>query len=119
MNNCFLLYNMSMAKKNFEKLSPNLLGFLQAVGVTLYCSFVGVLFWKGNEFFGKPDQYVGPVMFLVLFIASAMICALLVFYKPYLMFFGGKKKEALGVVVNTATWLFLAFILFFIIVFVR
>lgn len=108
-----------MAKKNFGELPPNQLGFLQALGVTLYCSFVGVLFWKGNEFFGRPDQYVGPVMFLVLFIASAMICALIVFYQPYLLFFGGKKKDAVDTVVNTAAWLFIAFVLFLILVLVR
>ena len=94
-------------------------GFLQALGVTLYCSFVGVFFWKGNEIFDKPDRYIGPVMFLLLFIASAMICALMVFYKPYLLFFDGKKKEALEVVVNTAAWLFMAFILFLVFMFIR
>lgn len=108
-----------MAKKGTIKFSPALLGFIQALGVTVYCSFVGVIFWKGNEIFGKLDRYIGPVAFLLLFIASAMICALMVFYQPYLLFFDGKKKEALETVVNTATWLFIAFILFLIFMFVR
>lgn len=101
------------------KFSPSLLGFTQALGVTVYCSFVGVIFWKGNEIFGKVDRYVGPVTFLLLFIASAMICALMVFYKPYLLFFDGKKKEALETVVNTAAWLFIAFFLFLVVMFIR
>lgn len=108
-----------MVKKSIIKFSPALLGFIQALGVTVYCSFVGVIFWKGNEIFGKPDRYVGPVTFLLLFIASAMICALMVFYQPYELFFDGKKKEALETVVNTATWLFIAFILFLIVMFIR
>ncbi|MCL5019996.1 MAG: hypothetical protein M1426_05990 [Patescibacteria group bacterium] len=86
-------------------------GFLQALGVTLYCSLVGVMFWKGNEFIGNPG-YIGPVMFLVLFIVSALICALIVFYQPYILFFGGKKKEALDLVLSTTGWLFGFFILF-------
>ena len=102
-----------------NKLSAQTLGFVQAVGVTLYCSFVGVLFWKGNEIFDKPDRYVGPVMFLTLFIASALICALMVFYRPYQLFFDGKKKDALDAVVNSAAWLFIFFIIFLIIVYVR
>jgi len=108
-----------MIKKSTLKFSPTLVGFFQALGVTIYCSFIGLLFWKGDEIFGKPDRYVGPVAFLLLFIASAMICALMVFYQPYLLFFDGKKKEALGTVVNTAAWLFIAAILFLIFIFVR
>ena len=108
-----------MAKKDAGRFSPVALGFFQALGVTAYCSFVGVIFWKGNEIFDKPDCYVGPVMFLLLFIASAMICALMVFYKPYLLFFDGRKKEALETVLNTAVWLFIAFIFFLILMFVR
>ncbi len=105
--------------KRTIKFSPGVLGFIQALGVTLYCLLVGVLFWKGNEIFGKPDRYVGPVTFLLLFIASAMICALMVFYQPYILFFAGKKKEALETVVNTAAWLFIACMLFFIVMFIR
>ena len=40
-------------------------GFLQALGVTVYCSLVGVFFWRANEIFGKADRYVGPVAFLL------------------------------------------------------
>jgi len=108
-----------MAKKDTTQFSPVILGFLQALGVTLYCSLVGVIFWKGNEIFGKVDRYVGPVMFLLLFIASAMICGLMVFYQPYLLFFDGKKKEALKTVVNTAAWLFVAFLLLLVFMLVR
>ncbi|OGG00135.1 hypothetical protein A2Y99_04855 [Candidatus Gottesmanbacteria bacterium RBG_13_37_7] len=108
-----------MTKKDMKNFPPELIGFLQAMGVTFYCSFVGVIFWKGNEIFGKNDRYVGPVTFLLLFISSAMVCALIVFYKPYLLFFKGKKKEAIETVVHTAIWLFIAFILFLITMYIR
>jgi hypothetical protein len=108
-----------MVKNYKEKYSSGILGFLQALGVTVYCLFVGVIFWKGNEIFGKNDRYIGPVTFLLLFISSAMICALLVLYKPYLLFFDGKKKEAIETVVNTAIWLFITFILFLTIMYLR
>lgn len=82
------------------------LGFLQALGVTLYCSLIGVIFWQGSNIFSKVSPYFGPVMFLLLFSTSALICGLIVFYKPYKMFFEGKKKEAVAAVVFTSLWLF-------------
>jgi hypothetical protein len=88
------------------------LGFIQACGVTLYCGLVGILFWKGNEIFGSVPNYFGPVAFLLLFSVSALVCALLVFYQPYKLFFAGKKKEAIDLVLHTTGWLFALFILF-------
>ena len=87
-------------------------GLLQAVGVTAYCSLVGLLFWKGNELFGKAPNYAGPVAFLLLFSVSGLICGLIVFYRPYFLFFSGKKKEAADVVLATAGWLFIFLLIF-------
>jgi hypothetical protein len=56
-----------MGMKFLEKYSPKKLGFLQAFAVTAYCSLIGVFFWKGEEIIGKPNHYLGPVMFLLLF----------------------------------------------------
>ena len=95
-------------------------GLTQALGVTLYCSLVGILFWKGNEIFGKVPNYFGPVAFLLLFSVSALICGLLVFYRPYNLFFSNSKKDAIDLVLSTAGWLFFFFLLFLLLgVFVR
>lgn len=88
------------------------LGILQALGVTAYCSLVGVLFWKGNEIFGKAHPYIGPVSVLILLCVSVLVCALLVFYRPYKLFFAGEKKEAVDLVVFTAVWLFIFLLIF-------
>ena len=88
------------------------LGFLQALGVTAYCSLIGLLFWKGNEVFGKVSNYLGPVAFLLLFSVSVLVCALLVFYKPYKLFFAGKKKEAVDTVLFTAVGLVISLLIF-------
>lgn len=85
------------------------LGLVQAAAVTGYCALVGLLFWKGNVVFGKVNPYLGPVMFLVLFIVSALICAAAVFYRPYQMFFAGQKKMAADVVLYTIAWLVVFF----------
>jgi len=80
-------------------------GLFQALGVAGYCVLVGVVFWKGNSWFGKMDQFWGPVLFLMLFVVSVMISALMVFYLPYKLFLKNKRKRAIQLVVNTALWL--------------
>lgn len=89
-------------------------GFLQALGVTFYCSLIGGLMWKGEDIFGKMDGFAGPVFFLLLFSVSVLISAILVFYNPYKLFIKGKAKAALNVVIATAVWL-LVFLLAFVI----
>ena len=103
------MYNIFVAK---ETSSIKTLGFLQAAGVTMYCSLIGILFWKGNEIFGRVPNYFGPVAFLLLFSVSVLVCGLVVFYKPYKLFFDGKKKEAVDLVLYTAGWLFAFFLVF-------
>lgn len=90
-------------------------GLFQAMGVMGYCSLVGVIFWQGNELFGQPGRYLGPVVVLILLVASVLICGLIVFYKPYKLFFAGKKNEAIGVVASTAIWLAVFLIIVFVI----
>jgi len=94
-----------------------MLGFFQALGVTFYCSLVGLLFWKGNEIFGQMN-YLGPVLVLVLLSVSVLICALIVFYRPYRLFFDGKKKEASELVLSTTAWLFVFFLVFLFIAYI-
>lgn len=99
-----------MNKKSSDSLVR--LGFLQAGGVTLYCSLVGLLFWKGDEIFGKVPNYFGPVAFLLLLSVSVLVCGLIVFYRPYKLFFSGKQQDAADLVLQTAGWLFVFFLVF-------
>lgn len=99
-----------MAGKKLNNLMS--LGFIQALGVTLYCSLVGILFWKGSLIFGRVPNYFGPVAFLLLFSVSALISGLVVFYQPYKLFFAGKKQAAIDLVLYTACWLFAILLLF-------
>jgi len=68
-------------------------GLVQALGIVAYCSMVGLFFWKGDEIFGKMSNYFGPVAFLLLLSVSILICALIVFYKPYILFFDNKSVQ--------------------------
>lgn len=81
-------------------------GFLQALGVAIYCTLVGLFMWNANHLFGPIDNFLGPVLIVTLFTTSALTCGLIVFFKPYKLFFAGKKKESIDIVVSTAGFLF-------------
>lgn len=81
-------------------------GFLQALGVFLYVALVGLFMSNANRILGKGDNFVTPILVLMLLSFSVLICALIVLYKPYKLFILGKKKEAADVIISTAASLF-------------
>jgi len=102
-----------------KKESLPVVAFLQALGLVVYCGLVGLIFWKGGDWFGKPPHlFFGPVMLLVLFVASALISALIVLGYPFILFWEKKKTvEALKLVIYTAIWLlFFIFLIAFLLV---
>lgn len=88
-------------------------GLLQALGVSLYCGLIGTIMQNGNTFFGEKDTFMTPIVVLSMLCVSVLICALIVFKKPYELFFDGKKKEAIDVVVYTAVSLFVILLALF------
>lgn len=91
-----------------KKLSPPLIGLIQAFCLSLYCALVGVIFWKGNAWFGKANNLTGPFAMLSLFVVSALICALIALGYPFIIFWDKKNtKQALKMVVYTSSWLIL------------
>lgn len=89
-----------------KKLSLEFISFLQALGLTIYVSLVGLLMWQGNTIFGQMTTFLGPTLFLLLFIFSAVVCALLFGYYPFILWSEHKEtKKAVRVVFYTAGWL--------------
>jgi hypothetical protein len=89
-----------------NKYSLGFVAFLQAAGLIAYCGLVAILFWQGNQLFGKVPSYLGPLLFLVLFTTSALICAIIVLYYPFILFWQKKQSDkALKVIIYTAGWL--------------
>lgn len=81
------------------------ISFLQAVGLVSYVGLVAVIFWKGNEWFGKMNSYFGPLIVLTLFSVSALVLALITLGYPFKLWQRGKGDEALKIVVYTALWI--------------
>ncbi len=91
--------------KNF---SLGLISLLQAFALTSYCSLIALLFWRGNKWFGKAPNYLGPLLFLILFSTSALICALLTLGYPAILLWQKKQtNQAIKLVIYTTGWLFL------------
>jgi len=92
----------------------------QALGLAIYCGLVGLLFWQGNQWFGQMPNYWGPLLFLILFVTSALISALLVLGYPIILFW--KKRQvtkALRLIAYTTGWLVLFIFAVLTIIFLR
>lgn len=99
-----------LKKKNF---SLSFIAFLQALGLVVYCSLVGYFMWQGETIFGPPYYFLGPAMFLVLFVLSALISAFLILGYPFILFWEKKQTiRALKLVIYTIAWLTLFILLF-------
>lgn len=107
---------MALFKRNKQRFSLGFIAFLQALGLFIYCTAVAILIGNGNKFFGPVVNPVGPLLFLSLFVTSALICGLIVGAYPFILFWDKKKTgDAVKLVVYTALWgaFFVSGILFF------
>lgn len=85
--------------------------FLLAICEVAYILLVASLMRGAEKFLGdKPDNFLAPLSFLLLFVISAAISATLVFGKPILLFLEGKKKEAFKLFAYILGCLFLFFL---------
>lgn len=96
--------NGGMVKVN--KFSLSFIAFIQALSLMMYCGLIAVIFWRGNQWFGKVPNYLGPFLFLILFTTSALISAILTLGYPFILFWQKKQTiQALKLVIYTALWL--------------
>jgi len=91
-----------------KKKSLCLISFLQAVGLTVYCGMVALIFWQGERWFGKITNFWGPVLLLVLLTTSVLVCALIALGYPVYLFWQKKETiKAMKIVGYTTGWLIL------------
>ena len=88
------------------------IAFYQALGFIIYAGLVSLILWNANKLFGNVPNFWGPLLFLTLFVFSALISALIVLGYPFILFWEKKDTmNALKLVIKTAEWLFV-FLLF-------
>lgn len=84
-----------------------LLGFLHALGITVYVALVALIMQNGEKIFGKMSNFFGPVAFLLLFVLSAAVTGALALARPLVMYLENKKTEAMKMFCYTISWLFI------------
>lgn len=80
--------------------------FLSALGVVVYVIGVSFVIKNGEVIFGEMDGFLGPTVFLLLFVLSAAIVGSLVLGRPVLLYLENRKTEAIRVFFYTLGWLF-------------
>jgi hypothetical protein len=83
-----------------------MIAFLQALGLIGYCCLIALVFWRGEQWFGRVPNFLGPFLMLIILCTSALICGLLVFGYPAKLYLKTKKfDQPLKLVLSTAAWL--------------
>lgn len=67
---------------------------------------VSLIMRNGEKIFGKMENFLGPIAFLLLFVLSASVVGALVLGRPILLYLDGFKKEAVKLFGYTVSWLF-------------
>ena len=81
---------------------------VNSVATAVYVSTVAsFLFFAGQAKLGKNNIVLIPIVMLLLLVLSVSICVFLVFGRPILLYFDGKKKPALYMLGYTLGFLFL------------
>lgn len=81
--------------KRKHNIHPAIVGLLQTVGVTLYCSLISFFFVSMDKIQTDAPSVIGLLLILFIFVFSAAVCGLLVFGYPLFLAFNKKLKEAL------------------------
>src|SRR3972149_5419405 len=91
-----------MVQKFLGNKNLALVGFLQAVGVTLYCALVAVFFFYLTKTKVQPPGFFGFFLILALLVFSAAITGSLVFgYGAYLTLVKNQIREAFTILLYT------------------
>jgi hypothetical protein len=77
-------------------------GFVNSLAVLAYIALVAMLMQNGDIIFGKLTNVLGPIVFLLLFVVSALVVGGLILGKPFMLYLDEKKKEALSLFFCTA-----------------
>lgn len=94
------------------KYSLGFIAFLQALGLVSYCSLIALLFWKGNQWFGRVPNYFGPLLMLTVFTTSALVSAVITLSYPFILWQKKHINEAVKLTIYTAGWLVFFTLLF-------
>jgi len=99
------------------KMSPVLVGLLQAIGVAIYCSLVAIFFrlMNSSRIENSPEIW-GIALMLFLLVFSAAVCGILVFGYPIYLIAQRDVKKALNILAYTLLYAIIIFVLILLII---
>jgi len=87
------------------------------LGTALYVFLVSQIMINGDRLFGEMENNsFAPMLFLLLFLFSALVTGYLVLGKPIMMYLDGQKKEAVKLLFYTGAFIFCLLLTGFIII---
>lgn len=99
------------------KLSSPVLALLQATGLIIYISLVTLFIANADNIFGHQTDFLGPMVFLLLFVISAIVCAFIVLARTGILFWEKRYKQAFTLLGWTLTWSIIYFALALLLIF--
>jgi len=88
------------------------LAIANSLGVVIYITLIALIMNNGNKIFGSSDNnLIAPILFLLLFVFSALLTGFLVLGKPLMLYIDGQKKDGVNLLFYTGTALFILLIL--------
>ena len=88
-------------------------GLMHALGVSAYVFSIALFMKYGERLFPEVDNnLLAPLVFILLFVLSALITGGLVLAKPIMLYMDGKKKEGFKLLLFTGLSLFLCLLTF-------
>lgn len=89
------------------------LAVLNSAGVAAYIFLVAIFINNASKIFGPVDnKLISPVVFLLLFVFSALLTGFLILGKPVMMYLDGQKKEGVKLLLMTGACLFVFLLIF-------
>ena len=98
-----MMFFHSNKEENKKLVYPSI---LNSLGVLAYVSLVALFMNNAQKIFGKNDNIITGVIFLMIFILSALITGSLVLGRPILLYLDGKKVEGVKLLFYTIISLF-------------
>ncbi|OGV92558.1 hypothetical protein A3B57_03955 [Microgenomates group bacterium RIFCSPLOWO2_01_FULL_47_10] len=99
-----------------KKQSAPFLGFLQATGLVIYIILIDLFFnFVVPNLDNNSAQFFTPIIMLLLFSISAVICSLLVLSRSGILFWEKKYSQAFTLLGWTVGWSLLYLLLFILI----
>lgn len=85
---------------------------LHSLGIFAYIFILAAFMNKASDWFGQNDQgVVAPIIFLLMFVFSALITGGLVLAKPVMLYVDGQKKDGVKLLIYTGLSIFVLILL--------